>query len=75
VKYAWALGAVIVASVIVEAVVHDASHSTAWWHDVPGFDALYGLAGCAVIVVVSKALGALWLQRRETYFDDDEERV
>jgi hypothetical protein len=32
-------------------------------HHVAGGHAVFGAAGCAVIVVVSKALGKRWLQR------------
>jgi hypothetical protein len=34
-------------------------------HHPPGLYALAGAAGCVLIVVVSKALGAWWLQRPE----------
>lgn len=39
--------------------------SLPWWHRLFGFHALYGLAGCAAIVVLSKALGKAGLQRPE----------
>lgn len=72
----WVAGAVtLIVSVVAEVVFHDASHSLFWWHDVPGFDFVYGLAGCAAIVVVSKAIGSRWLQRPDGYFDEDEERA
>ena len=34
-----------------------------------GFAAWYGFIGCVVLVVVSKALGAI-LKRRDSYYDD-----
>lgn len=69
-----AAAAVLAGSVVLEIAFHDAGHSLYWWHDVPGFDFVYGLAGCAAIVVISKAIGSAWLQRPETYFGEDEER-
>lgn len=39
------------------------------WHHIPVFDALFGFAGCAAIIVVSKALGHRWLQKKEDYYD------
>lgn len=40
-------------------------HGDTWWHHTPGFDLIFGFAGCALIVVVSKALGKAALQRPE----------
>jgi hypothetical protein len=40
-----------------------------WFEDLPAWGSLYGLASCAVIIVVSKLLGKLWLSRPETYYD------
>ncbi|MFQ5828466.1 MAG: hypothetical protein ACE5JD_04835 [Candidatus Methylomirabilia bacterium] len=39
--------------------------SLPWWHRTLAFHAAYGLIGCVLIVVVSKALGKFWLQRPE----------
>jgi hypothetical protein len=51
------------------------AHGHRWWHVLPGFDLLYGLAGCVAIVLVSKAIGAVWLQRDEDYYDAHHESV
>ena len=69
----WLLVAAVLALVSVAAEVawHDASHAYFWWHRVPGFDLVFGFAGCVAIVVASKALGAWWLQRREDYWEDE----
>ncbi|MFQ5898353.1 MAG: hypothetical protein ACE5JN_08915 [Candidatus Methylomirabilia bacterium] len=40
-----------------------------WWHRTPAFHAVYGVVGCVLIVVVSKALGKFWLQRPEARDD------
>jgi hypothetical protein len=39
------------------------------WEGVPGFYSLYGFVACVMIVVVSKAIGKLWLQKKEDYYD------
>ncbi len=46
------------------------AHGTHWWHHLPAFDLAYGLVGSVVIVVVSKVIGSVWLQRRDTYYED-----
>jgi len=49
------------------AMPHDAEH---WWSVVPGFFMLFGFVGCLVIIFFSKALGKLFLQQDEDYYDD-----
>lgn len=41
-----------------------------FWDSIPGFSAAYGLVSCILIIVVSKALGKLWLAKPEDYYDD-----
>ena len=45
-------------------------HAHFWWENIPGFDAIFGFAGCIVIVIGSKALGHTWLQKDEDYYND-----
>lgn len=52
-------------SVAVEWLLPAGEPSLPWWHRTPAFHAAYGLVGCVLIVVVSKALGKYWLQRPE----------
>ncbi|HXE81526.1 MAG TPA: hypothetical protein VNK41_12290 [Vicinamibacterales bacterium] len=67
----WIAGALVVAATLaLEVAFHDAGHSFYWWHAVPGFDFVYGLVGCAAIVVISKWIGAAGVQRPESYYDD-----
>lgn len=40
------------------------------WDSFPGFSAVYGFVSCILIIVVSKALGKLWLLKPEDYYDD-----
>ena len=58
-----AVAVIAVATVALDLLAHP--HGETWWHHTPGFDLLYGFAGCAVIVIVSKALGKAGLQRPE----------
>jgi len=37
----------------------------------PGYAALLGLAGCAGIIIISKWLGKIWLQKPEDHYPDD----
>ncbi|MBM3779182.1 MAG: hypothetical protein FJW23_13270 [Acidimicrobiia bacterium] len=64
-----AIGGTAVASVAAEIGLHDTSHAVFPWHSVPGFDLLWGAAGCLAIIVVSKAIGKAWLQRPDDYWD------
>jgi membrane protein implicated in regulation of membrane protease activity len=40
-----------------------------WWNHIPGFYAWWGFLGCAVIILVSKWLGKLFIQKREDFYD------
>ena len=44
-------------------------HAHFGFEDVPAWGSLYGLVSCVAIIVVSKALGKLWLSRPEHYYD------
>ena len=63
--FALVTGAIAVALPYV--LPHGAHHG--WWDSVPGWWAIYGAAGCAVIVVVSKWLGHAFLQKDEDWYD------
>lgn len=43
------------------------------WSSIPGFFALFGFISCVLIIAVSKLLGHYWLQRKENYYDRDED--
>ncbi|MFP4657839.1 MAG: lipoyl domain-containing protein [Desulfonatronovibrionaceae bacterium] len=43
-------------------LLHTPKHQGEYfWHVTPAFNAVYGFLGCALIVVVSKAIGKYWL--------------
>jgi hypothetical protein len=66
------IGAASAATVVAEIATHDPGHAVFPWHAVPGFDLVYGAAGCVAIIVLSKALGKAWLQRDEDYWETRE---
>lgn len=49
------------------------SHAESWWQGIPGFFAIFGLVFCIVIVLASKFLGHLWLQKKEDYYNRKDE--
>ena len=67
------LAASILAGVLVnfhgQAEAEAQAHTAFLWQTIPGFSAIYGFVGCVLIIVVSKALGHLWLQREEDYYE------
>lgn len=69
-----AIGAALVlASIGIEIFVpahHAPGWKEYWFEEIPGFYAALGFFGCWLIVVVSKRLGKLWLQRPEDYYGE-----
>lgn len=49
-------------------VPHVAVHH-GWWDSIPGWWAIFGFVGCAVIVIFSKWLGHVLLQKDEDFYD------
>ena len=60
-----AAGVTAIATVAAEVALRAHAHPVLPWHEVPAFDLVYGLAGCALIVYGSKALGRAFVQRPE----------
>jgi uncharacterized membrane protein len=44
-----------------------------WWHELIGFDILFGFFGCAAIIIISRFLGSAFIQRKENYYDGGED--
>ena len=65
------IGSTVAATAALDFLGHP--HGETWWHHMPGFDLVYGAVGCMAIVIVSKALGKVWLQRRERYYETIDE--
>jgi len=50
-------------------------HGHYWWNNLLAFDVFYGFFGCAAIIVISKKLGKIFIQRKEDFYgggEDDE---
>lgn len=45
-------------------------HSRGWWEKVPGFWAMFGFAGCLLLIGVARAAGRYWLERKEDPYDE-----
>ena len=43
-------------------------HAERWWEGLPGFYAVYGFVGCALLVLIAKVLRKV-LMREEDYYD------
>lgn len=56
-------------SILLDFVLWAPDHPVSWWHRTPGFDAVFGLISCLLIIKFSKYLSKHWLQRREDYYD------
>lgn len=67
-KLWWGFALVLVATVLAQLAypLHGHFGFDEWF----GFNALFGFASCAAMVVLAKALGFL-LKRPDTYYDDD----
>lgn len=64
------LGAVALISILVATFLPPDPAHAYWWDRIPGFYMLYGFAGCVLIILFSKLLGKLFLQRKEDYYDN-----
>ncbi len=62
------LGLVALAEIVLP-FVFPGGHSHFGFERFPAWGALYGLASCVVIIVVSKFIGKVWLMRREDHYD------
>ena len=63
-----ALVAVALAEIVLLLIPYE-DHSHFFFERFPAWGSLYGLASCAVIIVVSKLIGKAWLMRREDHYD------
>lgn len=62
-------GALLLAFVLMDVIDPHDHHHLPHPSGLPFFEAIFGAVGCWLIVVVSKWLGKVWLQRPEDYYD------
>jgi hypothetical protein len=62
----------LVLLVVVDAVPWfvDKEHAHTSAEHIPGFWAVFGLVGCVVLILASKAFGHAGIMRREDYYDE-----
>jgi hypothetical protein len=65
-------GAVLALLVIVDAIpgIVDKEHAHTAAEHLPGFWAVFGVVGCGVLILVSKAFGHAGIMQREDYYDE-----
>jgi hypothetical protein len=68
-RVAIVMAVVLLLLVALEALLVPHDHPRFPWHHVPGYAAMIGLFACIFVVLLSKKLGALLLQRPAS--DDD----
>lgn len=56
--------------VLADALFVNKEHAHTWIERIPGFWALFGLLGCIIIILLSKAFGHLGIMTREDYYDE-----
>ena len=44
-----------------------------WWHEMIGYEIVFGFLGCIFLIVVAKFLGSAFIQRKENYYDGGED--
>ena len=62
---------IIILSIIVEILFVEV-HGP-WWHELIGFDVIFGAMGCLFLIVGAKTLGKEFLQRSDNYYAGGEE--
>ncbi len=60
------------AATIVEALFAHPHHSN-FWDVTPGFDILFGLVGCAALIILAKIIVAPLIQKDEDYYEGGED--
>jgi hypothetical protein len=48
----------------------DKEHAHTWIEHLPGFWAVFGLLGCILLILLSKAFGHAGIMRGEDYYDE-----
>ncbi|NQU44452.1 hypothetical protein HQ520_14270 [bacterium] len=64
-RVTWIIALALAALVLADFLFVEPHHAIYLWDHVSGFYAVIGVVACIVVVLSSKALGAVWLQRPE----------
>jgi hypothetical protein len=66
---AWiAIGILFLITIVLE-FTFLGGYDSHWWNAIPAFYALFGLAGCVVIIYVAKFISKKFLNRDIDYYD------
>lgn len=66
---AWiAIGILFLITIVLE-FMFLGGYDSHWWNAIPAFYALFGLAGCVVIIYVAKFISKKFLNRDIDYYD------
>lgn len=69
--YIVAIVTIVLATIVEALFAHPHHHNL--WDVVPGFDILFGLVGCGVLIIVAKKIVGPILERKEDYYESDDE--
>jgi hypothetical protein len=61
----------VAVTIALEVLFPDLEHAEFVWHRIPGFDFLYGMGGCAFIALGAKWIGKVFLEKPESYYEDE----
>lgn len=73
IAFAVGLAVTIIADLLLKATGH--FEAKVWGGGLVGYWAAFGLVWYLIIVVFSKFLGRFWLERREDYYDGEDEVI
>jgi hypothetical protein len=62
--------AILALLVLLDALFVDKEHAHTSIEHIPGFWAVFGLLGCMILIILSKAFGHLGIMTREDYYDE-----
>lgn len=65
----WIVSALILGVTLYLEFAFLGDYDSYWWNAIPGFYALWGLAGCAVIIYTAKWIAKKLLNRELSYYD------
>lgn len=56
--------------ILLDALLVDKGGAHTWVERLPGFWSLFGLVGCALLIILSKWYGHWGIMKREEYYDE-----
>lgn len=77
-KFRWLVVLVVTVGIFILLdffLVSGHAHNDLPWSHIVGFFSLFGFIGCLILIAFAKLIGHYWLQRKEDYYDrnDDDE--